>query len=166
MTVAEQPSFFDVDPDLRFIHPQLDALIRYWESKRRAGRLPGRADIDPVELKPFLGNIFMLDVVGEPRRFRYRLVGTKIVDYVARDSTGKFQEEAYSPAQAAENNAMYRWICENKRPLRNYGVINWVGREFFKYEIANLPLAGDGETVDIILGCMLIESATPQQDAP
>jgi hypothetical protein len=166
MTVVEQPCFFDIDLDLRFNHPQLDEFVRYWESKRRDGRLPRRADIDPVELKPFLGNIFMLDVVGEPRRFRYRLVGTKIVDYVARDSTGKFQEEAYSPAQAAENNAMYRWICKNKQPLRNYGVINWVRREFLKYEIANMPLAADGETVNIILGCMLIESATLQHDPP
>jgi hypothetical protein len=166
MTVAEQPTFFDIDLALRFDDPRLEAFVRYWEGKRRDGRLPRRADIDPVELKPFLGSIFMLDVVGEPKRFRYRLVGTKIVDYVARDSTGRFQEEAYPPAQAAENNAMYRWICEHKQPLRNYGVINWVGREFLKYEIANLPLAADGETVDIILGCMLIESATSQQDAP
>ncbi|HEV2549800.1 MAG TPA: PAS domain-containing protein [Stellaceae bacterium] len=159
MTGAEQPTFFCVDSDLRFDHPRLNELVRYWESKRRDGRLPARVDIDPAELKPFLGNIFMLDVVGEPKRFRYRLIGTEIVEYVGRDSTGKFQEEAYAPEQAAENNAMYRWICENKKPLRNFGVINWVGREFFKYEIVNLPLASDGDTVDIILGCMLVARA-------
>jgi hypothetical protein len=160
---AEQPTFFGVDRDLGFDNPRLNEFVRYWESKGRDGRLPARADIDPAELKSFLGSIFMLDVVGEPKRFRYRLVGTKIVEHVGRDSTGKFQEEAYSPAQAAENNAMYRWICEHKRPLRNFGVINWVGREFFKYEIANLPLAADGETVNIILGCMLVESASAQR---
>jgi hypothetical protein len=166
MTGAEQPTFFSTDPDLRFDHPRLDGFLRYWESKRRDRRLPARADIDPAELKPFLGYIFMLDVVGEPKRFRYRLIGTKIVDHVGRDSTGKFQEEAYSPEQAAENNAMYRWICDNRKPLRNFGAINWVGRDFYKYEIANLPLAADGETVNIILGCMMIESASAQPPLP
>jgi hypothetical protein len=158
MPGAEQPTFFSIDPDLSFDDPRLHEFVRYWESKRRDGRLPSRADIDPIELKPFLGNIFMLDVVGDQKRFRYRLVGTKIVARVGRDSTGKFQEEAYSPEQAAENNALYRLICETKKPVRNFGVINWVNRKFLRYEIANMPLADDGETVNIILGCMSIGS--------
>jgi hypothetical protein len=135
------PTFFEIDPDLRFDNPKLHEFVGYWRSKMKDGRLPGRADIDPLDLRAFLGDIFMLDVVGAPRRFRYRLIGTKIVARVGRDSTGKFQEEAYSGEQAAENNELYRLVCERKVPLRNYGIVNWVGREFLKYEIANLPLA-------------------------
>jgi hypothetical protein len=151
------PTFFAIDPDLRFDNPKLHEFVGYWRSKMRDGRLPGRAAIDPLELRTFLGDIFMLDVVGaHPRRFRYRLIGTKIVARVGRDSTGKFQEDAYTGEQAAENNELYRLVCERRAPLRNYGIINWVGREFLKYEIANVPLARDGETVDVILGCMII----------
>jgi hypothetical protein len=44
--------------------------------------------------------------------------------------------------------------------VRNFGVVNWVNRKFLKYEIANMPLADDGETVNIILGCMSIGSVS------
>jgi hypothetical protein len=159
MTEEKEPLFFGIDPDLRFDDPRLHDFIGYWQSKRRAGRLPARADIDPLELEPFMGEMFMLDVIGEPKRFRYRLVGTKIVAAVGRDSTGKFQEEAYALGHAEENNALYRKICATGKPLRNFGQINWVDRAFLKYEIANLPLADDGATVNIILGCMSIDHA-------
>jgi hypothetical protein len=152
-----EPTFFSIDPELRFDDSRLHEFVRYWQSKRRADRLPSRRDIDPVDLRCFMGEMFMLDVVGEPKRFRYRLIGTKIIDRVGRNSTGKFQEEVYSPRQADENNAMYRRICESGKPLRNYGHINWVSREFLKYEIANVPLASDGATVDVIFGCMSID---------
>lgn len=159
MRNAEGPGLFDIDSELQFDDPRLHEFVRYWESKQRNGRLPARADIDPAELKSFLPDIFMIDVVGEPRRFRYRLIGTKIVTFVGRDSTGKFIEEAYSPEQAGAITTFYRSICANKRPMRNFGRINWVDRKFLKYEIANLPLADDGATVNIILGCMSIERA-------
>jgi hypothetical protein len=151
-----EPTFFSIDRELRFDDPRLHEFVRYWESKHRNGRLPSRRDIDPIELWPFMGEMFMLDVVGEPKRFRYRLIGTKIIDRVGRNSTGKFMEEAYSPEQAEENNSMYRSICASGKPLRNYGNINWANREYLKYEIANVPLATDGATVNVIFGCMSI----------
>jgi hypothetical protein len=155
-----QSRYFDVDAELRFESPRLVDFVRYWETKRRGDRLPARADIDALEMKRFLGDVFMIDVVGAPPRFRYRLVGVNIVRDVGRDSTGRFQDEIYPPEQAAENAAHYRWICEHRRPTRNYGVINWVGRNFLRYEIANVPLARDGATVDIIMGCMAVAPAT------
>ena len=94
---VEQPNLFEIDPELRFEDPRLHDFVSYWRSKCRDGRLPARADIDPLELKAFMGDMFMLDVVGDPRRFRYRLVGAKIAARVGRDSTGLFQEDAYSP---------------------------------------------------------------------
>ena len=148
--------FFEIDAELRFESPRLVEFVRYWEGKRRAPALPARADIDALEMKRFLGDVFMLDVVGDPPRFRYRLVGVNIVRGVGRDSTGRFQDEVYPAQQAAENAAHYRWICAHRRPTRNFGVINWVGRHHLRYEIANLPLARDGATVDIILGCMVV----------
>ncbi len=166
MGEAEQPSFFEIDLELRFEDPRLHEFVRYWREKRHGDRLPSRADIDPLELKPFLGDVFMLDVVGEPKRFRYRLVGTNIVARVGRDSTGQFQEDVYGPEQAAENNAHYRLVCDSRKPTRNFGVIQWVGREFLNYEIANLPLADDGETVNIILGCMSIRGRRGDRGSP
>jgi hypothetical protein len=52
------------------------------------------------------------------------------------------------------------------KPLRNFGLVNWVDRKFLKYEIANLPLADDGATVNIILGCMSMARAVESDGAP
>src|SRR5260370_17327555 len=55
----------------------LAAIYQYWDGKRRGRLMPSRADIDPIELKPYLPQLVLLDVEGEPPRFRYRLVGTE-----------------------------------------------------------------------------------------
>jgi hypothetical protein len=166
MPDEKEPSYYGADPDLRFDDPRLHEIIEYWRSKRRHGRLPARADIDPLELERFLGDLFMLDVIGEPRRFRYRLIGTNIVAGVGRDSTGSYQEEVYSAQDAESNNTLYRGICATRMPMRTFGRIKWVGREFLKYECAYMPLADDGATVNIILGCMRIKRQVEKRYLP
>ena len=63
-------------------------LYAYWQAKHRDGRPPSRADVDPVfEIPRLLPNLFLLDVVDET--FRFRLVGSEIVQRAGRDSTGR-----------------------------------------------------------------------------
>src|SRR5215831_13779062 len=55
--------------------PSICRLVQYWRCRCVEGRLPARADIDPVALPYILANIFLLDVRRdeEPRRrFRFR----------------------------------------------------------------------------------------------
>src|SRR5688572_17351388 len=49
----------------------------YWQSKKQAGRLPARADIDPADLKSVLPNIILLNVGYDPFRVSVRLRGTR-----------------------------------------------------------------------------------------
>src|SRR5688572_27444072 len=70
-------------------------LHEYWRSKAGAqGSVPRRRDIDPTELPDLLPNLMLLDVERNPLRFRYRLVGTRIVDFSYRDFTGTYLDEA------------------------------------------------------------------------
>src|SRR4051794_10782916 len=73
------------------------ALYRYWQSLRRGRRLPARADVDPIEIPALLPNLILIDVEPSPLRFRYRLVGTRIVSYRAElqipDHTGRYADE-------------------------------------------------------------------------
>ncbi len=62
------------------------ALYSYWEAKRDGRRMPVRRDLDPVEIKALLPQLMLLDIV--PDGFRYRLVGTKVVQEMGRDLTG------------------------------------------------------------------------------
>ena len=56
-------------------HPKIAMLHRYWRDVAPPGMLPGRQHIDPVDIPKLLANIWLLDVVGEPVRFRFRLIG-------------------------------------------------------------------------------------------
>jgi hypothetical protein len=70
-------------------HPTLVAIYRYWDNKRRGRAMPQRADIDPTEIVRLLPYIFMVDVERDPLRFRYRLIGTAICEFLGRDFTGR-----------------------------------------------------------------------------
>src|SRR5690242_1355091 len=60
--------------------PEIVALYDYWRSKAPGeGLLPGRRHIDPVDIPRLLPNVWLLDVVDDPRRFRVRLVGGALI---------------------------------------------------------------------------------------
>jgi hypothetical protein len=70
-------------------------LHEYWRSKAGAdGAVPRRRDIDPIDLPDLLPNLMLLDVERDPLRFRYRLVGTRVVDFSYHDFTGTYLDEA------------------------------------------------------------------------
>ena len=75
-------------------HPQLRILAELWATKRRGGTLPCRSDFSDEDLRPWFGHMLMVDVVEGPHRFRFRLMGTSLVDAASRELTGKFFDEA------------------------------------------------------------------------
>ena len=138
-------------------HPTLVAIYRYWDGKRRGRAMPRRADIDPTEIVPLLPHVFMVDVECDPLRFRYRLIGTAICEFLGRDFTGRTIDAAnYSEAQAAELQKINRAVAESGRPVGCRGAIFYVpGREWMLTEAILLPLSKDGATVDIIVGAQI-----------
>jgi hypothetical protein len=130
-------------------NPQLRAFRDLWESKRRDGKLPARADFDIDDFRPFLGRIVMLDVVDGGRDFRFRLYGTIIVDEYKRDMTGKLASE-FRPDFREPIMRGYKAAHDTKRPHVDRIDIDAPDMRYVWDRIV-VPLAGDGETVDIIL---------------
>lgn len=141
-----------LDPELRFEDPRPLKLLAWWQGKRKGGRLPARRDVEPTELKEHLGNLVLIEVERAPLRMRYRLIGSAITRAMQRDSTGKYYDELYGPEVLAQTEASFRWLIEHKAPLRASGEAFYPDRNFYRYEVLNLPLADDGETVDMVLG--------------
>lgn len=125
-------------------------LHAYWSGLRISDRLPRRTEIAPDQIKDLLPNLMIVDVEHAPLRFRYRLVGTKVVEYNGVEFTGRYLGEIGWPEEA-ELLASYVGVVENRSPV--YGSLSWglVGGGTGRCEFARLPLSDNGDVVTQIL---------------
>ena len=146
---------YTLEPDLGD-NPKFRDLLAYWERKRGTREMPTRSDIDPLELKQHLGWLVMVDVLPEPGRFRFRLVGTKVVEAYGRDSTGRTVEEAFAdadPVGYAFLLDLFGTIVEQRAVARAKGPIRPTHQMLRNSDALLLPFdAGDGS-----VGLILIE---------
>jgi hypothetical protein len=137
--------------------PQLRLLAELWASKRREDALPCRADFSDDDLRPWFGNLLMVDVIEGPHRFRFRLMGTSLVDAASRELTGKFFDEADISGYEPDVLEDYAEVVRTRVPLcktRHYDPVPGTFMDHWRiYERLLLPLAGDGKAIDRILGC-------------
>ncbi len=140
--------------DVATWHPKTRALHSYWQSRSPGpGIVPSRAQIDAADIPHLLPNIFLLDVIENPLRFRYRLAGTRLLYAGGRELTGLVMEDAHPNLFIAPPYADYPACVREHRVSRRLGspVFDW-DRDHVRIERLLLPLAGDGVRVDVILG--------------
>lgn len=142
--------------------PKIRALYDYWLSIHPGTGLPGRRHFDPVDIPALLSSIWMIDVAREPWRFRFRLLGTEIVTFTGRDGTGRWLDEIYPRFGESAAFRFYRGCAESGRPSYRRGSAH-AGLEGkpVAAEQLTLPLAADGETVDILLMMTLYAELPP-----
>jgi hypothetical protein len=137
------------------IDPRFREFFDYWISKAPPHGLPGRQHIDPLEFPKLLPGIALFDVLreGDAFRFRWRLIGTALVDAIGADYTGRFVDEVV--LLSVKYEAVYNVFVElvrTKQPNYWEMPLTRVGRDFISLQRLALPLATDGETVDMIIG--------------
>lgn len=137
-------------------HPKIRALTEYWLRIHPQSGLPGRQHFDPVDVPDLLPNVFLIDVTPGTTDFTYRLTGSRVVEFFGADFTGKSFQSAFVRAKTA--NAFID-LCETvtlRQPRWRRGKTAFVpAREYTEIERVYLPLAADGETVDMVLGLLL-----------
>jgi hypothetical protein len=151
--VASNPPLLeDLSPEAPW-SKNVETAYQYWLSKVSPGRLPGRACIDPVEIPRLLSGIWLLDVSRSPFRFKYRLIGTSIVNAIGFDPTGRWLDEAHAHVRENTNFfARYERVAEKKIASRRTGRASlWSHNDYRTIENVLLPLATDGSQVDIIM---------------
>jgi hypothetical protein len=137
-------------------HPKIRALTDYWLRIRPAAGLPGRRHFDPVDIPDLLANIFLIDVAPGAADFIYRLVGSRVVEFFGADFTGKSFQSAFIRPNAAHAYRDLRETVRLRQPRWRRGKTAFVpSREYTEIERVYLPLAADGETVDMVLGMLL-----------
>jgi hypothetical protein len=129
-------------------------LYAYWLAKGNGGRLPGRADIDPLDLSWALGRLCLLEVSRDPLVFRYRLDGSMVASHRGRDMTGRATDEVRPLALANILREQYSQIATTGAP--GYFEVRCARNTISAtYTTLALPLAADGAQVDMILACAL-----------
>ncbi len=68
-------------------------VLAHWSSLAGGSRLPHHRQINPLDLRPALGYVLLLDVVAGGQDFRYRLFGSTVVNVSGFDMTGKLLSE-------------------------------------------------------------------------
>lgn len=134
-------------------HPKLRQLEVFWQAKTEGRPMPARPDIDVIELRPWLGNLILLETIDAGADFRYRVYGTNLVTYFGRDLTGDLVSGLQHKYQAVVYGE-YAAVVETRRPLaiqhlRYIGALGLSTR--MTVEKLILPLSTDGDVVDMLL---------------
>ncbi len=128
------------------------AFAAYWQGKRPAdGGLPARADLDPIEMKRWLGSLSILDVVDGGRDFVFRLYGSVLAQSVGFDMTGRSASD-YPGMRSSVLVDSYRAVVAARQPMLSSVVIRFAGRTIMPaWERMVAPLARDGVTIDKLI---------------
>lgn len=134
------------DPDLG----DLAGLLQLWDDRRKDRMLPARADFDPMDLRKFLGRIVLFDVLQNPRRFRFRLVGTDWVMRFGLDPTNTLVDDfPRVESRPFINQVLGKTVHDGAPILARRSVI--IEGRYYSYGMLLMPLASDGANADMVM---------------
>lgn len=138
-------------------------LFDYWRSRHRDRLLPGREHVDPLDFPQLLGRIYLVEVVREDGRlrFRFRLWGSRIRGIFGHDHTGHWLEDIAAPGTLADITAALTACTLGRRPFFWRRPMMVESAEYAATRRLVLPLAADGETVDMLLGLIVEDWRDP-----
>jgi PAS domain-containing protein len=145
-------------------NPLVARFFEYWLAIAPAGQLPGRQHFDPLDIAALMPRVWLLDVVRDVAgpRFRYRLVGTREVQTLEREVTGRWLDEAHPHLKEKPNGfARFEYIASEGKPTYRKGPVTFVHHKDDRIvENCILPMARDGTVVDMIAGYSVLYRST------
>nr|WP_277348896.1 PAS domain-containing protein [Sneathiella limimaris] len=130
-------------------------MIDYWVKIHPGDHLPSRKEFDPMDIPRLLPHISMMDVERDPFRLKIRLLGTAINNAFERDFTGKYFDEVFPDYENSVGYHQRKEVAETGMPKHFFGQGKLrYNLDFKSVEWILLPLASDGETVDLILSAI------------
>lgn len=146
----------DEAQDEEIVDPEIRRFVAYWRGKRGAAKYPARAALDPSEFRYVLGDVVLVEArrappeSAPPWRFRYRLIGSNIVARDGYDLTNKTLDEMPEPEYRERVRKTWTKVCET-------GIAAHYVRDLVldnrsrSYEVVVLPLASDGQEIDMLV---------------
>jgi hypothetical protein len=142
----QPPRFFDSG----ISWPELYRLAQLWHGKRHGRFMPARSDLDPLELKPWLGWLSLVRVVDDGADFVFTIYGTNMAWTSGMELQGK-SITALPTTTRLPVIESYRLACRLRRPLFSALIVRNELRQRLVLERVILPLSCDDRTVDRLL---------------
>jgi len=140
-------------PDFRATDPDLIQFYDYWSALRGDRSMPSRKDVDPLEIAPsHLPNMMRIEVFNDPRRYRYRLVGSNVIAASGKNRTGRYFDDVHFFKIHPLVMDQYAQVADTGQPL--YSLEPFTNLHTgSNYDVARLPLplSTDGNHTDVIL---------------
>jgi hypothetical protein len=137
-------------PDLQVDDPRLRRLFAYWLETRGDRSFPAKAKIDPVEFPYILGYVTLVDVEQEPRRYRFRLDGSILVELSGMDYTGRYLDELPGAEYVAFIKETYDRVVDSGKPYR-YRKNGLFDQQQFSEETIILPIGDHPPNVEMLV---------------
>lgn len=152
--VGLAPPSIHLDPALEALELlQHKVVHRFWNERLDKGRPPHRGAVDPVELRPALGNLLLLEACPNGLDYTYRVYGTRVTEHAGQDWTG-WTVGAMSAKVGSGIGLFYRAVyaacAQLRRPIATDHVSPiWLSAACWRRLI--VPLTGDEGTVSWFL---------------
>lgn len=135
--------------------PILRPVLAYWAHKRGTEAMPAKRDIDPVDLpRALLPHLQLIDVVDGGVRFRYRLIGTALVQAYGKDYTGTYADQLVSGERLDFIHQAYRTVVSLKTPVFSHNRYLTVRGPDLIADRVYMPLTDNESEVRYIFGAL------------
>ena len=154
----DNPPWYFADLSMAIEDDRLAEIYRHWQSIAVAGEVPPVDRFDPLDLARHLGQLFIVrvepgGVASDEPLLRYTLIGTRLVEALGRDTTGLPVADTFPSGHPVAR--VYRHLLEHRVPVRTHGRLDWVDKDYRRFESILLPLAGpDGRIVKVLGGAV------------
>lgn len=141
-------TFVDEAAELCAAHPDVRA---FWDYRTRCvgqSGHPSRRLFDPTEIPRLLSRIWIVDWNEARGDFHYRLVGTRVVEAIGFDPTGRFVGEALADRSAANPGLLARFsetLRAGRATWRKGPARHWARMDHRQVENLMVPFVCDCE---------------------
>ena len=141
-------------------HPQLVRVLSLWRAASGEQSFPQAGAMGPAELKPVLPDVHIYTVSADAPRYRVRLIGTRMTEYIGRNLAGKPVDEI-TPDLLRRAVSGLLFAAETARTwlhLMAPRALALPNGDHKSLESLWLPCAAHGETIDRVIAVSLVGS--------
>ena len=130
------------------------SFVEIWRRKWHGDSPPVWSDFDFLDFRGWHGWIHVDELISEqPFDMRCRLWGTRLVEFLGYDETGRHLSESPAASEAGLVN-LYRRVLDGPRIGLNVGTVTSYNRSTV-FSVVKLPCAASGRHAGVILSVSL-----------